>query len=288
MDLWSVGLLVAVVASVGWSLYDLSRRFLTSRLSAWALLVWLTVPAVPLMLAWAAVEGEWSLGGAYWLPGIASVLLNVLANFAYLKAFQLSPLAVTLPLLSLTPVFTSLIGVVALEQAVSAREAAGIVAVVTGAALLTLSRAPAGGRGLRMEAGSLMMAVVALCWSVTPALDKVAMDHAAPALHGAILNGGVAVAGLAVLAARRRLSELGAIRGAGGYLAFAVAVGTVALGTQLVAIRTIPIGVVETLKRGIGAALAPLWGRGFFGEPVTTKILLAVALSVAGVALILL
>jgi len=280
--------LVAVVSSIGWSLYDLSRRFLVSRLSAWALLVWLTVPAVPLMLAWAAVEGDWRLTAAYWLPGLGSVLLNVLANFAYLRAFQLSALAVTLPLLSLTPVFTSLIGVLALGQTVNGREAAGIVAVVAGAALLALTRAPAGGRGVRIEAGSLWMAVVALCWSVTPALDKVAMEHAAPALHGAVLNGGVALAGLLVLAARGRFAELRAIRGGGGRLAFAVTVGTVALGTQLLAIRTIPIGVVETLKRGIGAALAPVWGRGFFGEPVTTKILVAVALAVGGVALILL
>jgi drug/metabolite transporter (DMT)-like permease len=280
-------LAVALAAALGWALFDLLRRFLVARVSAWALVVWVTVPALPLIVVWGYVAHDWRVASGYLLPAAASVALNIAANFAYFRAFQLSPLSVTLPMLSLTPVFSAVLGALFLHQPLAPRAGLGIALVVAGAFGLATGGAlrPS---SVRFEIGSLVMGGVALCWSTTLLLDKLALGHASPPLHALVLNGGVAIGGVVALALGGRTSELGSIRGAVWLLLFAVAAGVVALGCQLVAIQTIPIGLVETLKRGVGGTAAVVWGRTFFQEPIAPFKIVAVALSIAGVALVLL
>ena len=278
-------LLAALGSAVGWSLYDLFRRFLAGRMTAWTLVVWVTLPALPLILLWGALGEGWRIDDGYLAPGLASVLLNIAANFLYFRAFQLSGLSVTLPMLSLTPVFSSLFGALALGEPLTARASAGIACVVVGAFRLSTG----GGRRpfASVEPGSLVMGLVALCWSATLLLDKLALARSSTPTHALVLNAGVAIGGLAALLARGRGAELRAVRGSFGILALAVVAGVVALATQLVAIQSIAIGLVETLKRGVGGLFAVVWGRAFFDEPVTPAKLLAIGLLVAGVALIL-
>lgn len=289
MATWTPALLLALAAALGWSLFDLLRRLLTPRMVAWALVVWVTAAALPLVLAWAWIARDWRLGAGYLPPGLASVALNVAANFAYFRAFQLSPLSVTLPMLSLTPVFSALFGAAVLSEAVTARGAAGILAVVAGAYVLSTSRVGEGAeRRLRIERGSVVMGAVALCWSATLLLDKLALRHASPPVHALVLNAGTAIGACAALAVGRQLGTLRGVRGSVGLLLLAVACGVGALGAQLVAIQSVSIGQVETLKRGVGGALAVVWGRAFFAEPVRARKLAAIALQAAGVAMLLL
>ena len=74
----------------------------------------------------------------YWLPGLTSVGLNWVANLAFLRALALSPLSVTIPLLSLTPVFTALLAIPLLGETPTALQSAEILAVVAGAFLIRL------------------------------------------------------------------------------------------------------------------------------------------------------
>jgi len=287
MVAWSPALFLALGTSLGWSLFDLTRRFLSRRIGAWALLVWVTLPALPLLAIWAASEGDWRLEPGYALPGLTSTGLNVIANFAFFRAIQLSPISLTLPMLSLTPVFTSMLGAVVLHEPLLPRAGAGIALVVAGAIVLATSSAP-GRTRLRFEAGSLVMGIVALCWSATLLLDKLALAHASAPVHALVLNAGTALGGLGALVVIGRTRELGAIRGSGGLLALAVGIGAVAVSTQLLAIQRLPIGLVETLKRAVGGVLAVIWGRSFFAEAVTARKILSVVLLGIGVALILL
>lgn len=279
-------LVVACGAALAWSLFDLVRRFLSRRLSAWSLVVWITLPALPIAAAWGVVADDWRLEPGYLVPGVASTVINVVANYLYFRSFQLSPLSVTLPMLSLTPVFSTLFGAVVLGEPLVPRALAGIACVVFGAFRLSTG----GGRALaaRVEPGSLLMALVALCWSATLLLDKLALGHASAPVHTLVVHAGVAAAGCAILAARGRLGELAVTRASGLLLAAAPLVGVGAFGAQLYAIQALPIGLVETLKRGLGGALAVVWGRACFAEPVTWPKLVAVGLMVGGVALLLL
>lgn len=182
------GVAAAIAAAFGWAFYDLARRALTARMTAWALVAWVTIGALPLLGLWAVLAGDLVPRPGYAAPALASVALNVAANFGYFRAFQLSPMSVTLPMLSFTPLFASLLGAAFLGEEVSARAAAGALLVVFGG--LALGLRPG---GLRIESGSAVMLGVAFCWSATLLLDKAALAAASPQLHALVLNGGVAV-----------------------------------------------------------------------------------------------
>jgi drug/metabolite transporter (DMT)-like permease len=285
-------LALAFAAAAGWSLYDLLRKLLADRLPALTLVALVTLGALPPLALWTLAAGDWRIGPGYLAPGLLSVVLNVVANLAYFRALQLSPLSVTLPLLSLTPAFTALLAAPLLGERLTPTAAAGVVLVVAGALGLHVGRA--GGRGARAllaglarERGSLLMALVALCWSVTLLLDKVALRHAAPVLHALVLHAGVAAAAVALLAGRRQLGSLSGARGLLPLLAATVLCGAVTITVQLAAIRGMEVALVETVKRGVGAALALAWGRAFFAEPLTAAKLGGVGLMIAGVVLLL-
>lgn len=287
----STAVLLALVASLAWSLFDLERRFLSMRIQAMALVAGVTLGAVPPLAIWAWLSGPQQAQAAYWLPATGSVLLNLWANFAYFRSLQLSPLSQTLPMLSFTPAFAAVLSAIFLGERLGLRPVCGLFLVVGGALLLTL-RSGGGIRGffvgLLEDRGCRLMVGVAFLWSAALLLDKQALELATPHLHALYLNGGVAVGALAALAARRDLGKLGALRGSGWLLLLAIATGAVAIGSQLVALGSVGVGFLETVKRGVGGVLAVVWGRALLDEPVTLAKVVAVGLMSLGVGLVVL
>jgi drug/metabolite transporter (DMT)-like permease len=287
----SGAVVLALAAALGWSLFDLERRLLSARLEALVLVAWVTLGALAPLALWVLASAGQKLGAGYWMPASASVALNLLANFAYFRSLQLAPLSQTLPMLSFTPAFAAVLGAVFLGERLGLDGIGGLFLVVAGALLLTL-RPGFGLRGLFLgllrDRGCRMMVGVALLWSATLLLDKRALADATPQLHALILNGGVACGALLVLGARGELGRLASLRGSGWLLVAAVATGALALGSQLVALGSLPVGFIETVKRGVGGILAVLWGRTLFREPVTAAKLAAIGLMTLGVGLIVL
>lgn len=287
MSIAPAALLLAVAASLGWAGFDLLRKLLVREVPPVALVFLLTIGSAPLFAVWLAVEGAARPAPGYLAPAVGSVLLNVFANLLFLQGMRTAPLSVTIPLLSLTPVFATLLAVPLLGERPSAVDALGIVLVVAGAIWLNGKReGPAGDRGERTK-GALLVALTAFLWSLTIPLDKLAVERSGAPLHGLVLTGGVAVCILAVLLARGSLGDLAAARKVPGILALALVVSSAALGLQLLALPMMLVGTIETLKRGIGNFMALVSGRIFFGEPVTPGKAAAVLLMALGVAMIL-
>ncbi|MEO7794414.1 MAG: DMT family transporter [Thermoanaerobaculia bacterium] len=291
MPEFSAAVSLALFAAFAWSVFDLERRFLSVRIRAMALVAWVTLGALPPLLIWALASGPHGIESGYWLPASASVLLNLLANFTYFRSLQLAPLSQTLPMLSFTPAFAAVLAAIFLGERLGVRPVSGLLLVVAGALLLAL-RPGSGLRGLFVglleNRGCRMMVGVALLWSATLLLDKRALGSASPQVHALFMNGGVALGALAVLAAKRELGELRALRGNGWLLLAAIATGALALATQLVALGSVPVGFLETVKRGVGGILAVVWGRTLLAEPVTLSKVAAVGLMSLGVALVVL
>ena len=296
MTLPLAALVLVVASSLGWSGFDLLRKLLVRQVAPVALLLLLTLGSAPLFVAWVWIDGLVAPGPGYLAPALASVLLNVVANLLFLHGMRLAPISVAIPLLSLTPVFTTLMAIPLLGERPSAAGVAGILLVIAGAIWLNWPRRtaetkagePAGiAEPRRALQGALMVAATALLWSLTPALDKMAVERASAPFHGMVLTGGVALAVLAVLAFQGGLSELGHVRRVPWLLPLALVVSTAALGLQLLAMPKVFVGTIETLKRGIGNCMALVYGRLLFQEAVTPSKILAVGLMAAGVGLIL-
>lgn len=284
--------LVALACAVAWSGFDLTRKKLVEVIEPVPLLALITLGQAPLFLIWGWIEGWPEFDAAYWLPALGSLALNVVANLAFIYALKLSPLSITLPLLSLTPVITTLLGVPLLGEVPSLRQWLGIVVVVVGAFLLNLQ---AGERvtlrtlvtSFWRERGVRWMLLVVFCWSIVPPLDKLAFQEASVPAHAFVLTAGVALVMLGVLVVQRRLGELAQVRRSPGIYAAALLTSTAALGGQLIGYAMTAVAFIETVKRGVGNVLALIFGRSLFGERVGAAQVAAVALMAVGVALIL-
>jgi drug/metabolite transporter (DMT)-like permease len=282
-------LLLVVACGLGWAGFDLTRKMLVREIPPVALGFLLTLGAVPLFGAWMVEQGAAGPGVGYWVPALASVVLNVLATLLFLEAMRIAPLSVTIPLLSLTPVFATLISVPLLGERPSLSHSIGILLVVAGA--IGLHWQPFGrAEGAEQPGavrGALMVALTALLWSMTTPFDKLALERGNAPFHGFVLSAGVAAGVLLVLVAQGRLRDLGTVRRVPGIYVLALGISTLALALQLLALPQVYVGTVETLKRGIGNFMALLSGWFFFHEPVTARKVVAVGVMAVGVGLLL-
>lgn len=284
-------LLLVVACSLAWAGVDLLRKLLVGEIPPVALVFLLTIGSAPLFAVWMLADGLGAPGPAlpgpgYWAPALGSVLLNIVANLLYLEGMRIAPLSVTVPLLSLTPVFTTLLAIPLLGERPSAANAAGILLVIAGAIWLHWQPRESSPQPGALK-GALMVALTALFWSMTIPLDKLAVERAPAPFHGFMLTAGVAAGVLVVLVARRGLADLGRVRAVPGLMVLALVVSSLALGLQLIALPHVYVGTVETLKRGIGNFMALLSGWVFFRETVTARKAFALLLMAAGVGLIL-
>jgi drug/metabolite transporter (DMT)-like permease len=286
-------LLVVLASSLGWAALDALRKRLTAHLRPTPLVTVLTLGMLPLFLLWLAARGGARIPSGYLAPAGVAVALNVGANLLFVRALQIAPLSVTVPMLSFTPALTALFSAVVLREFPGARPAAGIALVVAGALVLHAhaaaehAAAPATGRRRLRDNGPRLMLGVALLWSLVSVVDKAALAHATPALHAAFQCAGVGLAVLALLAARGRLNEVGHVRRAPGTFLAAIAVSTAALGLQFLAFQLTYVSSVEAVKRTLGMIASVVNGRVFFGEPLTARKWAGVLAMALGVTLIL-
>ncbi len=286
MSLPLPALLLVVACSLGWAGFDLLRKLLVGKVPPVALVFLLTIGSAPLFAAWMAVQGTAPPRPGYLLPALGSVVLNIIANLLYLEGVRIAPLSVTVPLLSLTPAFASLLAVPLLGERPSPPHAAGILLVVAGAIALHWRRSVDDGHHGTVK-GALMIALTALLWSLTIPLDKLAVERSSAPFHGVVVTAGVAAGVLVVLVLQGRLGDLGEVRRVPGIYVLALGVSTLALALQFLAFPRVYVGTIETLKRSIGNFMALLSGRLFFREPVTSRKIVAVGVMAVGVGLIL-
>lgn len=278
----AAGLLLVLLSGVSWGALDSLRKGLSSQIRPLPLSALLTAGQLPIFGVWASVSGG-GIGAGYWLPGVADAACALTASVLFVAALRASPLSVSIPMLSLTPVFALGIAGALLGEHPSGLQLLGVALVVGGALLLNRPRS---GRGWFAEPGVWMMTAVSALWATTITLDKMALAHASSGVH-ALTQAVLIVAGLlAILAARRELRELAAVRTQARLYVPAVLFLCLATGAQLMAVQAVLVSLVEAIKRAIGLAMAVLNGRLFFNEPITAAKLGAIVLLTIGVALL--
>jgi|GEM_PF-345681 drug/metabolite transporter (DMT)-like permease len=301
----------AVLLVVGCGLatagFDLARKDLVRYLNPVPMVFLLALASVPLFLVMLWVDSGVTVRTGYAVPAMASVVLNIGAHLAFIQAVRRAPLSGTVPLLSLTPVFSTILAWLLLAERPTLVAGLGILLVVGGVWWLNLAEAGGTRRAADLRddrrsdrrpdprpdprpgrSATALMGLTALLWSLTIPLDKLAVTRSSPPFHGLVLTAGIAAGAFLVLLAQRRLGELGGLRRGGWPFLLALVASTLALGFQLFALKVVLVSVVETVKRGLGNLLAVLFGRLAFGEPMTLSKLAAAVLMAAGVALILL
>ncbi len=291
MTVTSFGLTLALLGALGWTLFDVVRKGLSQKVLPTLLTVWLPLMQVPLLCAWAASTGPILLPRASLVPMAFSIILNLGGLLAFMQALRLSPMSLTIPLLSFTPVGTTFIGWCLRNQTPTHLQIGGVALVVAGAFTLGLKSAQWPGlKAYGRDPGVRRMALAAFLWSLTAVIDQVALQRGAGYWYAPAITAGVAL----LLGAILLLRGQGPALGEAGKVLFkhpallvsAALIGSAALAIQLESLRIAPVGFIETLKRGIGMVGAILFGRLIFKEPIGLPKILAVILLSLGVGLV--
>lgn len=311
IDPFIIGFLLAVLSAVFWASLDITRKHVGQYMSASAAVIGIMLWQAPFILPFMAAE-EFSLvpdfdnpvtdilfvsfpelTGHYLLYGTVSVALNVAANFLFLRSVQISPLSLTTPYLSFTPVFSALVAYFTIGEQPTGWGIAGIATVCIGAFFLNPGNKDEGIfaplKAIWKERGSLYMLIVAFIWSVTPVIDKEAAAVTSPMWHTLFLAFGVGAAFITWRLFKDR--GFGELREELSHTKFWIAacgffsVGAMAM--QLGSYVFVKIAYVETIKRGIGVLSAIVAGWVLFKEKDIGRRLVGAVVMIAGVAMVL-
>lgn len=268
------------------------RKLLASRLNPIPLVILLALGQIPLFLIWFALAGNFKISPDYFFPGLAAVVFNIAANLMFVHALKLSPFSLTIPFLSLTPVFVTLLAIVLLGEYPTLQQVAGILIAVAGALSLNLARQQEVAvkniwRAIRGECGSLLMIGVAMLWSLNSSLDKLAVARASVAFHALVQVAGIALGLLPVFMLKFNRHDLMIVPAHRKFLLGAILFCACGLTLELTVIQTIPLRFVSIIKRVLELSLAVIIGRWVFAESITVRQLAAIGLMGIGIILVL-
>jgi len=219
---------------------------------------------------------------------IAVGIVGAVVTVAYMKAIKISPLSLSLPMLTFTPVFMLLTSPLILGEFPTWTGVAGIICIVAGAYLLNIRDARRGYlapiKSLFREKGPVIMLCIALVWSIMANVDKIGIMKSSVIFWSASFYTAVAIFLFPVVLLKSK-GGLGSIR---KNLKFVPAMGIVPAARvlfQMTAITMTIVPYVISIKR-TSAFFGSLYGRFFFGERGFRERIAGVLVMITGVILI--
>jgi drug/metabolite transporter (DMT)-like permease len=274
------------------SFYTLNKK--TSRAgNPLQIIFWIFAAHLPPILLWAACGGDLHVDWGYVPPGLGVLALTVAGNFLAIRALSLSPFSLMMPVMCLSPVFTSIIGIPLLGEWPSGLQWAGILLAVFGVLCLYAPKDRPWDifslwAAFVRERGGPSMALSALSWAISAPMDKLALRHATPASHALFVFAGLVLFLLIWLTARGEWRLAPIARSYWPLLVATGASGAAADILQLFALQQTAAGPFEAIKRVTSQVLALILGYYIFGESLTRPKLVGIAIISISVPLVVL
>ncbi|MHC4472795.1 MAG: EamA family transporter [Planctomycetota bacterium] len=286
--MWAV---YALLSAFGWASSDaFAKRAMEGGADGRFILFARYAAALPLLAVLLAVTGTGvpDLGPRFFLLHLPWVPLEAAALYLYIHAIRVSPLSLTLPFLSLTPLFLILTAWIFLGEAADASGVLGILLVVAGSYLLNLDGARGGRlapfRAVLKEPGSRAMVIAALLYSLTAVLGKVLVAESGPVYFSAHYTVVMAVA-MAPLGLRR--ARASGNRARAPLILLSALFFSVMTVFHMLALPLVEVAYLISLKRFSGV-IGVVYGAAFFGEKGVRHRLPGSLMMVAGGAIIVL
>ncbi|MEW6095602.1 MAG: EamA family transporter [bacterium] len=126
----------------------------------------------------------------FWRTILVLLPLEITAELLYVRAIKISPLSLTIPFLSLTPVFLLFVSFFILEELPTVAGVIGVILVTVGGYTLNLHLTQQGIleplKAIAREKGSVYMIIVSFIFSITATLGKLAILHSNPTFFGTV------------------------------------------------------------------------------------------------------
>ena len=136
--------------------------------------------------------------------------MGLLSALLFLKAIRQSELSLTIPLLSLSPMFSSLFSFFFLNEKLLNIQYLGIFLIILGTLILyskklTLNEILQSFKIILTNNSAKLMVLVSIIWSLTPVLDKLCLKNSSINIHGVIQSSGMIILLIFLSKKKRRL-----------------------------------------------------------------------------------
>ena len=227
----------------------------------------------------------------YLLPGIILIFIGVSSALLFLKAINQSELSLTIPLLSLSPMFSSLFSFIFIDEVLLKTQYLGIFAIVLGTLILyskdlTVKDFLNSWKVIIKNKSARLMIGVSLMWSITPVLDKICLKYSSINIHGFIQSVGIIIF-LLFLLIKTTKKEIIKIKNHWKIILITVLIGVIATILQFFAILNNFVPIMESIKRSVGQLSSILFGNFFFKEKITKSKIIGVLTLSVGIYLII-
>jgi drug/metabolite transporter (DMT)-like permease len=256
----NLGFLFSLLVAILESFKDIYSKGILRDYSPLLLMTNMKILASLFLLPFAVLHPQISDYRTFLLVYPINLLLNFFAFYLYFSAIKVSPLSLSLPMLSFSPVLLIFTSRVMLGEELSGMGILGVFMVFAGSYILNISKIRVGLlepiKAIFKERGSVYILIVVLIWSITANLDKVGVSSSSPLFWSFSMSLGLGVLGL--LALKFRMSFNFPFL----YLSLADTLSTL---FQMIAISLIPVPYVISIKR-LSVLFSSLWGIVFLGE----------------------
>jgi drug/metabolite transporter (DMT)-like permease len=255
-----LGFLLSLLVAILESFKDIYSKGILRNYSPLLLMTNMKILSSLFLLPFAILHPQISDYRTFLLVYPINLLLNFFAFYLYFSAIKVSPLSLSLPMLSFSPVLLLFTSRVMLGEELPGMGILGVFMVFVGSYILNISRIKAGLlepiKAIFKERGSVYILIVVLIWSITANLDKMGVSSSSPIFWSFSMSLGLGVLGL--LALKLRISFNFPFL----YLSLADTLSTL---FHMIAISLIPVPYVISVKR-LSVLFSSLWGIIFLGE----------------------
>ncbi|MDD5223960.1 MAG: DMT family transporter [bacterium] len=230
------------------------------------------------------------LDRTFWLTVAILAPLEITAVILYMRGIQISPLSLSIPFFALTPVFMIGVAYVLLGEVPDRSGVAGILLVAAGAYIISLDSLEKGWlepfRAIARERGVVLIIVVAVIYSVTSVLGKIAVLHSSPEFFGVFYIPLLTLVLLPVSAAREGQGVLRLFNNFPRFVLIGI-FSALMIITHFLAVRLVDVAYMISVKR-LSLIFSVILGRVFFHEEYFTQRLAGSLVMLLGVVLIIL
>jgi drug/metabolite transporter (DMT)-like permease len=280
-----IWLAFAILTAFFESLKDVSSkhglRKIDEYIVTWVSIVFSALFLIPLLL----LTKIPALNAQFWVALLIGGSLNVISFILYIKAIKVSDLSLTVPIVTLTPLFLLVTSPLIVHESPSITDAIGVFMIVVGSYVLNLRERSRGYfaplRSILREKGSRLMLMVAFIWSITSNFDKVGVVNSSPLFWSTALYLFLAI-GIFPIVLYKSRHHLDQLLPNVKVLATIGLFHALAISFQMIAVTYALVTQVIAVKR-TSALISVLFGHFLFKESGLQERLAGAAIMVAGV-----
>ena len=228
------------------------------------------------------------LDSIFYMAMFLAVPLDIIALLLYMKAIKVSPLSLTLPFLSLTPVFLIGTSYIILGERPDKSGFIGIVLVVIGAYLLNVHTISRGllepFKAIAKEQGSVLMIIVAFTFSIGACIGKIAVQHSNPIFFSVVYSFLLSLFLFLVISFRNKQFLSKVTSRPILFLLIGILI-TIMIITHVKAINLVEVAYMVSVKR-LSILFGVIYGVVFFKETNIKERLLGATVMVSGIIMI--